>query len=59
MNAVEIEMEQCRLGVSTVDRTSHIYGTVIRVPYTVPADVWCCDYRNRYTAGGQPYFAVF
>ena len=44
-----------RIGVSTVDRTSRMYGTVIRVPSTVPVDVWSCDYRNRYTAGCQPY----
>src|ERR1700683_2244509 len=44
--------------MSTADRMSRMYGTVIRVPYTVPADIWSCDYRNRYTAGSQPYFAV-
>jgi hypothetical protein len=33
------------LGLSTVDRTSHMYGTVIRVPSAVPVDVCGCDYR--------------
>src|ERR1700689_42739 len=36
------------VGMSTVDRMSRMYGTVIRVPYTVPADIWSCDYRSRY-----------
>ena len=28
------------------------------VPSAVPVDFWNCDYRSRYTAGSQPYFAV-
>jgi hypothetical protein len=35
---------------------SRMYGTVIRVPSTVPVDVCSCEYRNRYTAGYEPYF---
>ena len=46
------------LGVPTVHRMNRMYGTVIRVPYTGPVDIWSCDYRNRHTAGSQPYFAV-
>ena len=46
------------VGLSTVDRMSRMYGTVIRVPSTVPVDIWSCTYRNRYTAGSQPYFAI-
>ena len=46
------------LGLPTVYRKSRIYGTVIRVPSTVPADDWRCDYRSRLMVGRQPYFAV-
>jgi hypothetical protein len=46
------------LGMSTVDCMSHMYGTVIRVLYTVPVDIWSCDYRSWHMAGFQPYFAV-
>jgi hypothetical protein len=46
------------LGMSTVDYMSRMYSTVIWLPYTVPADIWSCDYHNRYTAGSQPYFAI-
>ena len=48
------------LGLSTVDCTSRMYGTVIwyRGPSTVPVDLWNCYYRTPYTAGSEPYFAV-
>jgi len=46
--------------VRDVDR--RLYEPYIRhrhtVPSAVPVDVWSYDYRNRYTAGCQPYFAV-
>ena len=47
-----------RLGLSTVDRMSHIYGTVIRVLYAVPVDIWNSDYHSQYMADCQPYFAI-
>jgi hypothetical protein len=50
---------RAELGLSTVGRKSRMYGTVIRVPSTVPADIWSHNCRSRYTAGCQPYFAVF
>src|ERR1700683_1572319 len=34
------------VGLSTVDRMSRMYGTVIRVPSTVPVDIWSSDYRT-------------
>jgi hypothetical protein len=46
------------VGMSTVDRMSHMYSTVIWVPYTIPVDIWSCDYRSWYMAGCQLYFAV-
>jgi hypothetical protein len=44
--------------MSTVDRISRMYGTVIRVPSAVPVDNSSYNYRIRYTAGSQPYIAV-
>jgi hypothetical protein len=46
--------DQRWIGVPTVDRMSRMYGTVIRVPSTVPVDIWGCDCRNRHMAGSQP-----
>jgi len=45
---VVVWLHSCLLvGLSTVDRMSHMYGTVIRVPSAVPVDNWSCDYRIR------------
>jgi hypothetical protein len=41
-----------QLGPSTVDRMSHMYDAVIRVPYAVLVDIWSCGYAVAGTVYG-------
>ena len=62
MNQSATTSMKCQGGVKPRAVNRRPYEPYVRyrhmVPSAVPVDFWNCDYRSRYTAGSQPYFAV-